>query len=270
MKIKNVMFCVSAVISLIFIASPVSAIHLNDGQLIADCEEYCIQVEGSAYTGDPCKIDYELTFDPAIPSGSLEASFTIPPVVSDLEWDVFDYTNCEVFDDIPCGEYTITVEATLICESDPEDTPSITKSDDIVCPCEEEGCTPGFWKNHPDCWCAEYQPETLIKDVWVIPDELLEKLGENTTLMMAMKYGGGKGVKGAAKILLRAATASLQNACNGDVSFALSVEEVITGGNAALATMDRKQILKLASTLDDLNNSGCPINAHCEAEDQDD
>jgi len=269
MKIKSVMFCVSAIISLIFIASPVSATHLDDGALEADCEKICIYVEGRAWADEPCAITYTLDYEPELPSAPFSGQFDLPLVV-EVPWGAFEATHCVDLEDIPCGEYTITAVATLICESDPEDTPSITKSDDIVCPCEEEGCTPGFWKNHPDCWCAEYQPETLIKDVWVIPDELLEKLGENTTLMMAMKYGGGKGVKGAAKILLRAATASLQNACNGDVSFALSVEEVITGGNAALATMDRKQILKLASTLDDLNNSGCPINAHCEAEDQDD
>ena len=263
MKIRSLMFCVSAVISLILIASPASAIHLDDANLEADCEKFCITVEGRAFAQDPCIIEYELGIDK--PHAPIEGSFDVPIVVGDVgTWDVFAATSCVDFHDI-CGEYTITGTARLICESDPENIQSLPLGPtDIVCPCEEEGdegCTPGFWKNHPDCWCTEYQPETLVGDVWIIPDEL-SKLA-NKTLLQALQGGGGPGAMGAAKILLRAATASLQNACNGDVSFPLSVQNIIDEGNAALATLKRKKILQLARTLDDLNNLGCPINAKC-------
>jgi hypothetical protein len=131
------------------------------------------------------------------------------------------------------------------------------------CPCVGlEGCTPGFWKNHPDCWCGEYQPETLVGDVWVIPAEL-SSLADDT-LMQALNYRGGRGVAGAAQILLRAAVASLLNACSENVDFPLSVDDVINGGNDTLATLDRNIILGVASALDFANNYGCPINAKCE------
>ncbi len=76
MKMKNVMFYVSAIISLIFLASPVSAIHLDTGELDADCESFSINVTGRAWTGDSCIVSYVLDFDPALSSGSVTGSVT--------------------------------------------------------------------------------------------------------------------------------------------------------------------------------------------------
>lgn len=161
---------------------------------------------------------------------------------------------------------TVTVEAFL--EEGCTVSAELRKPDTAECPCGGlEGCTPGFWKNHPACWCSAYQPGTLVGDVWAIPEQL--KALKGNTLMQALNYKGGKDLYGAAQILLRAAVASLLNACSENVDFPLTVKNVIDGGDAALAG-ERQEILNLAKTLDDLNNYGCPINAQCEPEDMED
>jgi hypothetical protein len=99
----------------------------------------------------------------------------------------------------------------------------------------------------------------------VIPSEL-DSLADDT-LLQALSYKGGRGLSGAAQILLRAAAASLQNACGDNVDFPVTVDDVIEGVNEALGSLDRGEILSLASALDFANNLGCPINAHCEPSD---
>jgi hypothetical protein len=236
MKMKSVMFCVSAVISLIFIASPVSAIHLDDGKLIANCEGFCIQVEGRAYAGDPCTIAYKLDFDPALPSGSVTGSFDIPLVVGEVgTWDIFEATSCVNLEDILCGEYKITGYAELTCESDPSDKQTVSLKDkSVVCPCE--GCTPGFWKNNAglikenkkgkivreddNCWCGDYSSDDLLTDVFEgIPSQF-----DGDTLIEALNYGGSGGQE---YNMLRHAVAALLNACSDNVEFGLTEEYII-------------------------------------------
>jgi hypothetical protein len=253
MKMKSVMFCVSAVISLIFIASPVSAIHLDTGELDADCEEFCIHVTGRAYTEDSCTVAYVLDFDPALPSGSVTGSFPIPPVESDEPWDTFDETYCGDFEDIDiqCGSYTITGTAALSCESEPLDIQSVSlAATNVVCPCAE-GCTPGFWKNNAglikenkkgkivreddNCWCGDYSSDDLLTDVFEgIPSQF-----DGDTLIEALNYGGSDGQE---YNMLRHAVAALLNACSDNVEFGLTEEYIIetvisalNGGDIAAA-----------------------------------
>jgi hypothetical protein len=79
------------------------------------------------------------------------------------------------------------------------------------------------------------------------------------TLLQALQGGGGPGVEGATKILLRHAVASLLNSAHPDVSFDLDTAGLIADVNAALAS-DRATMLALAAELDALNNQGCPLN----------
>ncbi|MHC4459092.1 MAG: hypothetical protein ACYS0I_18785, partial [Planctomycetota bacterium] len=150
---------------------------------------------------------------------------------------------------------------------DPDEQDDVTV--EVVVP---QGCTPGFWKNHPDCWHACWprtggDPEDdLVGTVFAAPGNLNGKGGPDT-LMDALEYKGGKGVEGASRILLRQAVAALLNACDPDISYfipnAIGPGGVIETVNAALATGDRTQILDLADMLDEYNNKGCPIDAHC-------
>jgi hypothetical protein len=71
-----------------------------------------------------------------------------------------------------------------------------------ACP---EGCTPGYWKNHPDSWVV-YSPDDVVGDVfglwesWVnLRPELYDIAG--LTLYEALGSKGGPGIEGAALIV---------------------------------------------------------------------
>jgi len=130
-----------------------------------------------------------------------------------------------------------------------------------VTPLEEpgdQGCTPGYWKNlrkHGDSW-------TVLS-----PQQTVASAGFNstyfadTTLVDALAGGGGRGVEGAEKILLRAAVAGLLNIYSGDVAYATeNAAAFIADVNAALASGNRSTMLSLGSTIDGWNNGGCPLN----------
>jgi hypothetical protein len=83
---------------------------------------------------------------------------------------------------------------------------------------------------------------------------------DNVSLLAALSFHGGSGVIGGARILLRAAVASLLNAASPTVDFSLTVALVINAVNTALASNNRSTIIALASQLDALNNQGsCPF-----------
>ncbi|MHC4425384.1 MAG: DUF7507 domain-containing protein [Planctomycetota bacterium] len=129
----------------------------------------------------------------------------------------------------------------------------------------DEGCTPGFWKNHPGCWCGLYHPDDLIGSVFDLGglSNDLNGDGKPDTLMDALKYKGGKGAEGAARNLLRHAVAALLNACDPDVDYPLSLGEVKELVKIYVETPDRGGMLALKDFFDALNNLGCPIDAHC-------
>lgn len=120
-----------------------------------------------------------------------------------------------------------------------------------------QGCTPGFWKNHPNVWPAPYTPSQLVSSVFTGADPSLA----SATLIQALAFKGGPGVVGAESILLRAAVAALLNSADSSISYPLTTAQVIAQVNTALASGDRSTILALATLLDDDNNLGCPINA---------
>ena len=124
-----------------------------------------------------------------------------------------------------------------------------------------EGCTPGYWKNHTSNW-QEYRPSRLVNTVFTIPTNL-ESLGK-LTFLKALQGGGGAGVQGAAKILLRAAVAGFLNAAHEGVGYPYrrfnEPFEILERVDAALASGNRKTMLDLAAQLDAANNLGCPLN----------
>ncbi|TRX31166.1 T9SS type A sorting domain-containing protein, partial [Flavobacterium sp. ZT3R18] len=122
----------------------------------------------------------------------------------------------------------------------------------IVLACNE-GCTLGYWKNHTDRWCSSYTPSMLFGSVFVnAPSNLA-----NLSLIQALNLGGG-GIYN----LARQGVAALLNACSDEVDFPApysnNTQSVIDAVNAAyLAGGSGPGIL--ASQLDKLNNSGCPL-----------
>lgn len=124
---------------------------------------------------------------------------------------------------------------------------------------QQQGCGPGYWKNHTDSWAAAgYSPAQSVASVFsqssAYPDVA------SASLLEALKFRGGGGVEGGARILLRAAVASLLNAAHPGVDFPRTPASIISSVNAALASGDRETMLSLASSLDFDNKAGCPLN----------
>jgi hypothetical protein len=158
------------------------------------------------------------------------------------------------------GPSTNTVVATA---SDALESTPVQASANATCvvpPPEQEGCTPGFWKNSVGSWAPTgYSPNQTVSSVFTLPNGLSNQLGGNT-LLQALGYPGGNNLAGAAQILLRAAVASVLNASHPDVDdFPRTAAEVIADVNAALATKNRTTILALAAALDADNNLGCDM-----------
>ena len=118
----------------------------------------------------------------------------------------------------------------------------------------DEGCTPGYWKNHKSAWDG-LRPTQKVSTVFSGATASLA----NASLMQALSFTGGSGVIGAERILLRAAVAALLNARDADVDYAMTARQIRAQVSAALATDDRQTMLDLAASLDRLNNAGCPL-----------
>lgn len=136
-----------------------------------------------------------------------------------------------------------------------------------------EGCTPGFWKNHLD-WKSyddgtgatadDFGPDTDVEDALRV--DVPGTAFESTTALQALQGGGGSGITGATKILLRASVASYLNAdaaldfplrrftlgVDGQPSMQSEIQRVLDSGK-------RAQILAYATYLDGLNNASCPL-----------
>jgi len=89
--------------------------------------------------------------------------------------------------------------------------------------------------------------------VTLVPDD---------TFLEALNYGGGPGVSGATRMLLRAAVAALLNSTAPDVDFAVSAGHVINTTIDRIESQGRHSILVRATYFDELNNGpeGCPLN----------
>lgn len=128
-------------------------------------------------------------------------------------------------------------------------------------PTEEgtEGCTPGYWKNHTGSWAGTgYTPGQTVGSVFSGASAFPSLASQ--TLLQALQGGGGPGTLGAAKILLRAATAALLNAAHSGVDYTRTTAEILADVNSALTSNNRDTMLTLASQLDGDNNLGCPLN----------
>jgi len=121
--------------------------------------------------------------------------------------------------------------------------------------CEPGGLTPGFWKNHTEAWYGLSPDTRLESSGFDIPDAL--RLDDYTCLE-ALKFKGGPGEIGAARILLRAAVAAYLNSeCEDlDINYYVGAGTVLDLTNSALASMDRQTMLCLKDEFDYNNNLG--------------
>jgi hypothetical protein len=97
-------------------------------------------------------------------------------------------------------------------------TTSPTTSPTTTTPPGEEGCTPGFWKNHLDAWVG-FSPGDSFATVFGVA---LPGQPADLTLEQALDLGGG-GVEA----LARHAVAALLNAAHPEVDYPFTEAEII-------------------------------------------
>ena len=118
----------------------------------------------------------------------------------------------------------------------------------------DEGCTPGFWKNHPEAW--PISTGTTLEDVFDVPDEFGL---DSATLLDALEFKGGPGLAGMARNLLRQAVAGYLAALHPDVDYPRIASEVVSLTNAALDSGSRARMERVKDRFDRFNNRGCPL-----------
>ena len=125
------------------------------------------------------------------------------------------------------------------------------------------GRIPGYWKNRSDQWSTPFATTNFLQDVFVVPNSLLtdgildnDSVPGKDTLMSTLTYQGGTTLKGAAQILLRAASAALLNEAYYGKSYpgASSVEYLIARVNIVLASENKTQYIVLAGYFEKWNN----------------
>jgi hypothetical protein len=116
-----------------------------------------------------------------------------------------------------------------------------------------EGCTPGFWKNHPAAWTAPYTPGTPLNSVFTAAPA-------GPSLSDALRFQGGSDAAAKTRILLRAAVAALLNIAHSDIDYPLTVADLVAVVNDAIVNGTNEDKTTLAGQIDELNNAGCPIN----------
>ncbi|HEX2223022.1 MAG TPA: hypothetical protein VHN15_02325 [Thermoanaerobaculia bacterium] len=122
----------------------------------------------------------------------------------------------------------------------------------------DEGCTPGYWKNHTRSWPVGLSPSQTTGSVFSGASAFPSLASQS--LLQSLQGGGGSGTLGAAKILLRAAVAALLNASHANVDYPRRTSDIVADVNAALSSNNRNTMLELAGQLDGDNNLGCPLN----------
>ena len=122
-----------------------------------------------------------------------------------------------------------------------------------------EGCTPGYWKqkHHFDSW-VDFEPNDLFSDVF--GETITVRYGKkkrkvtDPTLRQALKAKGG-GINA----LARHTVAALLNAASPDVSYDLSVDDVIDEFNDVYPGT-KQDYNSLKNYFEGFNEQGCPLN----------
>jgi hypothetical protein len=125
-------------------------------------------------------------------------------------------------------------------------------------PEEYQGCGLGYWKNHETSWePTGHTPADLLSSLFTIPADL--GISPEDTFMDALRYGGGSGTTGAARLLLREAVVAVLNATHPDLHFPMTQDEIVTLVNQALASGDRGTMMDAKNSIGMRNAEGCPL-----------
>lgn len=122
-----------------------------------------------------------------------------------------------------------------------------------------QGCSPGYWKNHPGSWPPTgYSTGQTVASVFSQASRYPS--AGSATLLEALSFSGGPSVEDTARLLAHHGVAALLNAADSRIDYPLLQADVVSQVNAALASGDSGAMTALASRLDTDNNLGCPLN----------
>lgn len=248
------------------------------------CYEYQIDLDPSVYAGDTIKNTAHITItnhsgrlgEDFGPSPSDTTEFPLEPTVEGFEEvTVLDIDLGVSFfaSDDSAAAYVVTYQCpedggsqsgegrdhtntAMIMETGQTASATVT----VFCSGGEggpAGCTPGYWKNHPEDWQGFSTGQT-VQSVFSAAAGISSFISDSS-LLEALSFQGGETIEGAAEILLRAAVAAILNAASADVEYPLALDDIIGDVNEALASGDRDTIITLAAYLDANNNLGCPL-----------
>lgn len=207
------------IISLVIVAVAVfgysmqaSACHFTNVSIVADCVE-----DGSG----GYSIDYAITA--ITDSGVMDVKYSLTISGVGTVSGSFESNGAPLAGSQPvpdCGDYTLTGSVTLVATGQVVDF----GPKDVTCSSPgDEGCTPGFWKNHLDAWEATgYYPDDIFDSVFSV-----SLFGPDFTLENAVWARGGGNNK-----LARHGTAALLNADHIEVDYPLTVDGVIAAVQA--------------------------------------
>lgn len=142
------------------------------------------------------------------------------------------------------GETDPTTTTTTTSTTTTTTTTTIPTTTTTTPPPGNEGCTPGFWKNHPADYPAGYTPDTTLGDVF----DGLSPTYASRTLDAALAQGGG-----GLNALLRHAAAAVLNAESDEVDYSYTTEEVVAMTEAAIASGSYEAT---KDVFDSANNAG--------------
>ena len=125
-------------------------------------------------------------------------------------------------------------------------------------PCRgDEGCTPGYWKNHTGKWeglAPNQTVESIFMNAMACPEELV-----GATLLQALKWSGGNEYCEMAQLLVHHALASALNALHSGVDHPMSYADIVMLTDLALASGDVVMVEAQKNVFDANNNLGCPL-----------
>jgi hypothetical protein len=183
-------------------------------------------------------------------------------------FNVYDYTTTGLLSDAGLGAPLVTLKGKT-------QSPQISHYNVCYTPPVvdefENGCTPGYWRNHADRWAvlestAAYDATFGLSPPYYVNPTTLAPY----TLGYAIWAGGGANEL-VSDALARHSTAALLNAYGGvpdavdangngaTVSYKYTPEEVISMVQAAVASGDVTQIQATKDLFQDANESGCPL-----------
>jgi uncharacterized repeat protein (TIGR01451 family) len=148
-----------------------------------------------------------------------------------------------------CGR-TYNNTARVVAANHPQRTSDTVPVIVQCAPTGLQGCTPGFWRNHPHQWQVYTTGQSFNAVFGVTQAQTGKPNSEN--LMAAVRKGGGGW-----SALGRHAVAALLNAAQSNVAYELTTAQVIARVQAAAA--DPALVESTKNELERFNERGCPL-----------